>query len=327
MTMYEDRNDTVIMTADALRERADQGVVRDVSLAGGDFRGMDLNGVRFEQVDARSADFTDCILTDSSWENCQLQEACFDHADASGMSIVDCDVTQGSFVQTNLYSSWWQNCTMDGVVFTRADLSRTTAEQCRLAGVRLPETLSSILLTRCDLSSLDVSQARWFQVQVRDSSLPGARFTSAVFEQTSFDGCTMPDSDFRGSKGDYVTFHACVLTQACFVDAHLPGAMFDQARLDRADFTRAFLQGARLYRANATEACFAHANLEFVEASYLQAPAAQLNGAAAHMLKVHAADLTAATWQDCDRRTVLGDDVELRIAETWQPDARWLAPH
>lgn len=315
------------MTVDALLELARWGVVRHVNMAGGNFKGVDLNGVRFEHVDVRAADFTDSILSDSSWANCQLQEACFDQADMSSASFADCDASESSFVHANLHSSWWQNCSLERANFIQADLSTTTVEQCRLARVRLPAEFCSVVLTRCDLASLDVSQARWFQVQLRDSSLPNARFAEVVFEQTAFDRCAMPGANFKGAKGDYVLFHACTLTQACFANAHLPGAMFDLSRLDRADFTRAFLQGARFYRANATDACFAYTNLDFADASYIQAPAAQFNGATVHMLNLHAAELTAASWRGCDRGTVRGDDDLLRAAETWQPDSRWLATY
>lgn len=315
-----------VVTADALRELASTGVVRNVSLSGGSFKGMDLNGVRFENVDARAADFTDSVLSDSSWASCLLQEACFDHADVSGASFTDCDASQSSFAHAYLHSGWWQNCSLDGTNLTQADLGRTTVEQCRLSGVRLPAEFCSVVLSRCDLMGLEVSNARWFQVQVRDSNLSNACFTNVVFEQTAFNECAMQDADFKGLKGEYVVFHHCGLTQARFAGAHLPGAMFDLSRLDRADFTHTFLQGARFYRANAADACFAYANLDFADASHVRAPAAQLNGASVHMLNVHAADLTAASWQGCDRRTVRGDDDLLRAAEAWKPDSRWIAP-
>lgn len=61
------------ITAEQLRARvAEGGVLRNLCLAGGDFRGVTLRHARLEQIDARNACFNDADLEACTWVDCQL---------------------------------------------------------------------------------------------------------------------------------------------------------------------------------------------------------------------------------------------------------------
>ncbi|MNE88033.1 Pentapeptide repeats (8 copies) [compost metagenome] len=101
-----------VLNAQRLRELlAEQHPLRDLNLSGGDYRGIDLSCARLEKVDARGAQFTGAILTDSHWKDCRLDGASFCDSTADSLYMSACSLHGALFNRVRWSKAYWQKAT------------------------------------------------------------------------------------------------------------------------------------------------------------------------------------------------------------------------
>lgn len=61
---------------------ADQRTVRSMIFKGGNFKGLDLAGLRADGISLEDADMRESCLKEVKWTACNLRDAGLDHVDA-----------------------------------------------------------------------------------------------------------------------------------------------------------------------------------------------------------------------------------------------------
>jgi len=126
----------------------------------------------------------------------------------------------------------------------------------------------STLLYECEAASLkeaiekavrdrvDLSRAYCAGADLRDASLPHARFAGADFTGAVFHRAYMIECCFREATLDRAMLDYAYAPWCNFIRARTNATRFARADLTRADFTNADLTHANFIRANLENACF-----------------------------------------------------------------------
>lgn len=111
-------------------------------------------------------------------------------------------------------------------------------DEVRLIGGRLGRLqLTDMILTGCDWSGVDLADARWERVVLRDSRLAGCMFAGGAWGNVELTGCT----------GTRLSLRFATVLDTHFVDCDLTGLDLAQSRLRNVRFTRCSLAGAQLH--------------------------------------------------------------------------------
>jgi uncharacterized protein YjbI with pentapeptide repeats len=201
----------------------------------------------------------------------------------------DTTLTQTDFSDAVLSLSTFQFAQMDGTIFDGVDLTecifsmppywaqsptpRTSFKQATLNASLLQKDWSCLDLTNAtlvgldtkQLASLDASNAVLLGLDLSNGVLNRANFTGATLGQapnqatTSFQHSQMSNCIFDGATGPYVNFEKATLTESSFHGVSLPytdmtnadlrGCNLSQSNFSNAKFSKAWLQGDGQFKA------------------------------------------------------------------------------
>jgi uncharacterized protein YjbI with pentapeptide repeats len=289
-----------------------------------DFTGADLSG-----LDLRNADLTDGWFERARFDGSDLSGAKLDTSVLAHASIKSAKLDGASAVKTNLGNARISESSLVGVdltdaILAAAKLSRVGLQKAKLTradllGVELRDVDASeaeaeqMVINEAEVSGLRMSGAKFERCLFIGLELNAADFTRIKLKRCAFINCVARKIDFSHAQFDSVAFvETCILSEAKFVGASLPGcnlrempldgADFSHAMIDKADFSGASLLMAVFYRANAREARFDKADLG--GASLL---AANMMGASFMNASICGADLRGANLFGADMARVRSD--------------------
>lgn len=171
-------------------------------------------------------------------------------------------------------------CSLDGLTlynpqFNGTDLSGASLTACRIFNNRVDISFNNASERYIDVSSswglekykLVADNANFHssvlnKVDLSDSRMIGASFTSVVGEGSIFKGSVLDDAKFENSFLRNASFLGASLSGALFNRAELSGASFEWSNLEGADFSEAFLKRATFHRAKLDGAFFGGADIE-----------------------------------------------------------------
>ncbi|KIG12361.1 hypothetical protein DB30_01552 [Enhygromyxa salina] len=301
------------------RVAAGEGI-RDLDFTGADLRNMDLRGADLSDGWLESAQ-----LDGSDLSGAKLDEAVLAHASLVGVKLDGATACKANLGKARVTDSSavgvdFSDAILHAAVFTRTGLQRANLTRADLVGVTLDTVdaselvASELLISEATLSALSLVGAALERCVLVGLELGGADLSLAKLTRCAFVNCDLRKVNFSQAHFNSVAFvETCILTQARFVGAQLPGcnlrempldgADFTQANLDRADLSGAALHGAVFYRVSAREARFDKADLG--GASLL---AANLMGASFMNASICGADLRGANLFGADMARVRSDD-------------------
>ena len=103
-----------------------------------DFRGKNLQGVRFRKADLRGADFTGANLQKANFTQAELEGAVFNDAHLQGANFRRADLSEASF----------KNAHLQKTNFRRADLEGTNFQNANLNGARIDKKWKVMILSQ-----------------------------------------------------------------------------------------------------------------------------------------------------------------------------------
>ncbi len=119
------------------------------------------------------------------------------------------------------------------------------------------------------------------------------------------------------AKAQYALFVGAQASELSAVRADLKHAIFHGARLNAADFGGCDLLQAQFADAQCQGARFGGCNLTYADFSRADLTGADLSQTTTLRTKLHASKTEHADWTGTDRLTTLGDDPDLKEAETF----------
>lgn len=312
--------DDAAMTRQLVAMAVEQGE----SLAGRDFTGADLSGMKLvgasfsdcflESVNLSGADLTDARFERAVLAKADLRDAIFKRAKLSGANLGAADLTNAVFDEADLSSVTLTRANLEATCFSGADLREATWHEARLG--------------QNDFSGANLTQGAFFRVTLSEGHFEGAildrasfvectlddcSFAGAQLHKASFVGCSGPRVVFRGAKfSEGVVVHGSSLPSADFSDAELEktnlrgtvltNARFDRANARAADFSACDASAASFERTTLARAMMIRTNLDGASLR-----GANLMDALLSKARVAAADFTGANLFRADLSRVLGD--------------------
>lgn len=181
-----------------------------------------------------------------------------------------------------------------------------------LAGVSQP----GAVLTACDLSRVDLGQARLEGASLREARLVATRALNAAFDGADFAeatllGARLDRASLRGARLERLRATRCELRQASLQGAVATGAWFDACAFDAADLTRADLSHASLVECGLEGASLASARL--CGAKLLRMDLREADGVA--LADLRGAVLTRCALSGLDLRELAGAGLRLQRCE------------
>ena len=166
-----------------------------------DFTGADLEATNFSKANLSDATLAGAQLTDAVLYGTDLKRAEFIGAVAKGANFTGCDASRAGFGGASLEGSSFFESTLAGTSFTQSSLRGADLRCADLQGARLHS---------CNLEDVDASNADLRNAEFDESRVAGAIFDGADlrggrmkgvqdFEQASFLGTDIRDTDFRGA--------------------------------------------------------------------------------------------------------------------------------
>lgn len=168
----------------------------------------------FSDLHLKDAELSDCDFYDCTWRGCNLQGAILSRIRFYGCRFDNCDMRLLQVLECSFRSTNFTDCALTGIDWTRADWSATglgeplSFTRCALnhstfIGLKLPglqviesqarevdfrgailiradfsgSDLASILFQSSDLSQADLSRARNYQLDPRQNTLTGCKFS------------------------------------------------------------------------------------------------------------------------------------------------------
>ncbi len=187
-----------------------------------DFHGADLAGGLWRGVDLEGADFFEATLTGANFEGAKLTEAYFSEAKLEKANFWKATLTGAYFRETKLGGANFSFAKLTGAYFGKAKLGGADFSEAKLGGAFFEGATVAT-------DKLEIVNFSW-------ATLTKANFKKALLEKAFFYGATLNDACFDGAT----------LTDANFEVATLTGADFSEATIAGANLTRANLSGAIL---------------------------------------------------------------------------------
>ena len=105
----------------------------DVNAVNGDWRGAELNRVRFEGARLTGLDFGEARIEEAYFSACKLDYANFRHAAIEHVTFKDCVLTNADFQGARIYATRFAGCQLDAADFTKAELAHVDLRGSELA--------------------------------------------------------------------------------------------------------------------------------------------------------------------------------------------------
>ncbi|RIK86324.1 MAG: hypothetical protein DCC67_02925 [Planctomycetota bacterium] len=238
-----DLTGAVLDGANLARASADQAVLNGASLAGAALAGATLNGAVLSGASAARADFTAASLVGAACDNATFTGAGFSKADVSDAVFASSDLSEANFDEAAAADADFTAARLDGASFRKANCE-------------------GMWLSSASAKRADFREANCTDLQVDGAQAQQANFAGATI--SSFRGGDRADLSsacFRGARGVDPVFENCVLDDADFSGADVPGANLVRSSALRASFQAADLRGARFDNADCQGASFVAADL------------------------------------------------------------------
>lgn len=171
--------------SDASSEASAQRLLREDSLEGLVFVGLDLQGTEFAGKELTSCCFRQCKLQETRWRGSRLDDCRFEHCDLTRMEPRGMLAHDLRFVESKLMGIEWtdlgqfprlgfENCVLDFASFVGLSLRKTEFVDCKIC------------------------EANFFDVDLRDASFAGSDLRG-----TSFRGCQLNKTEFSAATSAY----------------------------------------------------------------------------------------------------------------------------
>jgi uncharacterized protein YjbI with pentapeptide repeats len=105
----------------------------DVNAVNGDWRGAELNRVRFEGARLTGLDLGEARLEEVHFKGCKLDYANLRHAVVEHVTFEDCVLTNADFQGARVYASRFASCQLGAADFTKAELAHVDFRGSELA--------------------------------------------------------------------------------------------------------------------------------------------------------------------------------------------------
>jgi uncharacterized protein YjbI with pentapeptide repeats len=105
----------------------------DLNAINGDWRGAELNRVRFEGARLTGLDLGEARIQEARFESCKLDYANFRHAVIEHASFEDCILTNADFQGARIYAARFTGCQLGAADFSKAELAHVDFRGSELA--------------------------------------------------------------------------------------------------------------------------------------------------------------------------------------------------
>lgn len=175
------------------------GTARDLILQGIDLRGVQLAGLRADNVDLREADLREAALEGVKWTGCILRDALLQEVEFSEAVLRLCDLDGARLTRVMLAQARLENCTARGARFDGADLTGAVLTDTDFSRASFHKAnLERVSASGAGFRGADLRGARLRNADLCDTDLRGADFTDA-----DLDGADLAGADLRGVVGDH----------------------------------------------------------------------------------------------------------------------------
>ena len=103
-----------------------------------------------------------------------------------------------------------------------------------------------VIFENCDLSNIEMNEARMNRVEFRNCKLAGTNFDRAELQDVQFINCQAPYALYNLAKLNDVRFTDCLLKSANFIDANFSNVQFGKSTIDGVQFTGTSLKNVDL---------------------------------------------------------------------------------
>ncbi|MHC4955605.1 MAG: pentapeptide repeat-containing protein [Planctomycetota bacterium] len=195
-------------------------------LAGAEWSGASLPGLRFCRADLDGANMESALLDGANFRRARLREARLD-----GASLA--------------------KATFDRALLGRAQLRHARALKASFLGANLVEAdLTAACLERAKFAEADLRDARLVRADLSRATLSKAQIDGADFSRANLASAFMAHLDLRRANWTGARFEGAILIRCHLEGLSLPGAIFDRASLLDAHLTATDMPGASFRGAN-----------------------------------------------------------------------------
>ncbi|MEN9204734.1 MAG: pentapeptide repeat-containing protein [Thermostichales cyanobacterium SZTDM-1c_bins_54] len=207
-------------------------------LAGLDFRGARLGGMRLDYANARFSTWVRANLNGASLQHTDLRGADLRQAKLSGCNLQGADLRGSRLVGSKVSGVNWRHSRVDAATEWELPVQLIWHLQNRLPPPYplVYADLSKADLTGLDFSGWDLSGANLTGTDLRQTALVGTILKQANLQRADLRGCDLRQADLQGSR----------LHQADLRSANLQGANLHLAECFQTDLRGVNLIKARL---------------------------------------------------------------------------------
>ena len=252
-----------IQFRDELAKRIQDGQ----DLAGFDFRGRFLSGVRFYYRETRGsdpiaprldrADFRGAVLSNCDFLDGRLKGANFTGADMRGSYLFGADL-QGAIFE----GAFMDKCHLYGSDLTGACLNKATCRDALISACEMCEiTMIGADCRKTSFKDSKMTESNFAHTNFEGAYLEGALFCSSRIRNANFSDAVMFRSDLGKVDGRYASFRGAILGKYDTEVGKYYGANMGRGDFSGSDFRDAELVGVNLHAAIIIGCNFRGANL------------------------------------------------------------------
>lgn len=194
----------------------------DLSIPGGDLRGVVADGARFAGANCNGACWSGASLRAAEFDHSHQVDADFESADLRGTRFRAADLSRARLVRADLRGSTFQYTVMrganvgeakcQGVVFSRVRLEAALFQRAHLDGACFDDGTAR----RMQLTAAHAKRSRWTAMTMPQCNALGADLRGAEFRD-----CDLTEWDASGAKLNGASWVSCDLRGARFCGASL----------------------------------------------------------------------------------------------------------
>jgi uncharacterized protein YjbI with pentapeptide repeats len=193
--------------------------VRTGDFTHANFKGQQLNTIRFENATFKGADFTDAKLTGIMFKNCDLSGAIFVRSIMTSINLSGCNLSGAQFNKAEIRECDLQHTNMQKTTITDTKISRCNCGGTNLSNAQIYHT--QFLGTYG--SGTIFSQSRIVNCLFNDAQIDSGSFTQVNFTPEA----PFQKGWFSTSNEQSTIFHHVNLTNTNFSGANLTGVIFE----------------------------------------------------------------------------------------------------
>lgn len=304
----------------------EEQLITHIVLDGGVYENLDLSGYRFQHVVFQRVTFIRCLFAETTWSECSWQQVHLDHCVFHNSHFIQSQFEYVNAVGLDATASQFEQSHFSHVVWGKdALLQKTKWSASAFHTVEFPAMFTRLMMVECYFEHLKLPQnSQWLQVYWEHCSAKQAVFQGATLEQVNLHECDFEEADFSYVTAPILGASNSNFARSQFVGAMLSGAMLDHTKCNQANFTEANLANSQLKKSLFHQAVFAKTMLDYADFSHSELNGVNFSLASLKMANFHAACLMGAVMPQEIPISWRGGDRELRQAEQWQPDPKWL---